>query len=221
MQKILTLAADWQTLSLLKTFFKKEQFLLYSAQSIKRAEQILKKENFELFLSERKLVDGDVLPLLVKIKAKKIFMKILVFSDQKSLQDRIAILKLADDFIAKPFNNYEFSLKIKNLLALDKKIEARILADERFLLKDSLLGDSSHGFFRSQELRILECFYKHKNLLVSYETISAYVWGYREPLPIKKTINVYVRRIRAKLNSRYRIDTVKNRGYRFIDVIGK
>ena len=221
MQKILTLAANWQTLSLLKTFFKKEQFALYAAQSIKRAEQILKKENFELFLSERKLVDGDVLPLLAKIKAKKIFMKTLVFSDQKSLQDRIATLKLADDFIAKPFNNYEFSLKIKNLLAFDKKIGERILIDERFLLKDSLLCDSSRGFFRSQELRILECFYKHKNLLVSYETISAYVWGYREPLPIKKTINVYVRRIRAKLNSRYRIDTVKNRGYRFIDVIGK
>lgn len=221
MQKILILANDWQTLTFLRTFFKKSNFCLHAAQSLHRAETLLKTHNFDLLVADRILADGDVLALFAKIKIKKLFSKSLVFSDQKSLQDRLDTLKLADDFIAKPFNSLEFSLKVKNLLALDRKVPEQLLADERFLLKDSGSNPETNLFFRSQELKILECFYKHKNLLVSYETIAAYVWGYREPMPIRKTINVYVRRIRSKLNKAYRIDTIKNRGYRFVVLMGK
>ncbi len=87
------------------------------------------------------------------------------------------------------------------------------------LFKDSSSLNTQVERFRPQEFKILECFYKHKNIIVSYETISAYVWGYKEPLPIKKTINVYVRRIRSKLNKNFVIQTIKNRGYKFIDLM--
>mgnify|MGYP002344854347 FL=1 len=219
MQKVLILENDWLVLSLLRDFFKKQNYLINFAQSLKRAEELLKRNTFDLFLCERILPDGDTLFLLEKIKEKNLFMKVLVFSHKKSLIDRITILKLADDFIAKPFNSIEFLLKIKNILSMDKIFRQNYLEETRFLLKDSSSLNTQAERFRPQELKILECFYKHKNIIVSYETISAYVWGYKEPLPIKKTINVYVRRIRSKLNKNFVIETIKNRGYKFIDLM--
>lgn len=218
MQKVLVLENDWQVLSLLCDFFKKHNHLVSCAQSIKRAEMLLKQNSFDLFLCERILPDGDALFLLDKIKEKNLFMKTLVISHRKSLTERIEALRLADDFIAKPFNSTELLLKIRNILFLEKRVRQNFFEKSLFLLKDSSSPNISENRFRPQELKILECFFKHKNLLVTYETISSYVWGYKEPLPLRKTINVYIRRIRSRLSINYKIETIKNLGYRFIDL---
>jgi DNA-binding response OmpR family regulator len=218
MKRILILENDWLNLSSLNNYLKKKGHLVNCSQSIKRAESLLKKSKFDLFLCERFLPDGDVLDLLEKIKEKKLFMRILVFSHKKSLFDRIDILKLANDFLAKPFNLIELSLKVDNLLKLEKIEDNNFIENSLFLLKDSdNLENKNH--LRPQELKILECLLKHKNMVLPYETISSYVWGYREPQPLKKTISVYIRRIRTKLFLKnLKIITVKNRGYKLINL---
>ena len=218
MKKVLILESDKPILYLLSDFLKKQNHLISCAQSIQRAEELLKKDNFDLFLCERILPDGDAISLLDKIKEKNLFMRVLVCSHKKSLIDRIEVLKLADDFVAKPFNLIELTLKIKNILSLEKISKQNLLENSPFLLRDSCSKNNEINHFRPQEIRILECFFKHKNMVISYETISSYVWGYKEPLPIKKTINVYIRRIRSKLSPIFKIKTIKNRGYQFIDL---
>ena len=172
MKKILILENDWNLLSSLSDFLKKKGHLSYCSQSIKRAEELFKKNTFDLLLCERVLPDGDALDLLEKIKERNLFTKVLVFSSKKSLVDRIATLKLADDFIAKPFNFTELTLKIKNILRLEK-IANQDFFENSFLSfrEDAFLNDKVNHF-RPQELKILECFSKHKNMVISYETIS-------------------------------------------------
>ncbi len=218
MKRILILDNDWLILSSLSNFLRKKGHLVNCAQSIARAEDLLIKYKFDLFLCERILTDGDVIDLLKKIKEKKLFMRTLVFSNKKSLVDRITVLKLANDFLAKPFNSIELCLKIENLLHLEKIETSGFIENSLFLFKDANVIED-HNHFRPQELKILECLFRHKNIVVSYETISAYVWGYKEPLPLKKTISVYVRRIRTKLFLKnLKIITIKNRGYKLIDL---
>lgn len=218
MKKILILENDWLILSSLNDFLKNKGCLVSCSQSIKRAEELLEKDCFDLFLSERILEDGDILNLLEKLKDKKLFMRSLIFSQRKSLKDRISVLKLADDFVAKPLDLTELCLKIENLLKLEKIDDSGFIENKLLLLKDSdALTNCEH--FRPQELRILECLLKHKNMVVSYEIISSYVWGYKEPLPMRKTVNVYIRRIRMKLFlQNLKIITFKNRGYKLIDL---
>lgn len=216
MKRVLILENDWLVLSTLNDHLKKEGCLVNCAQTIERAKSLLLKYKFDLFVCERILEDGDALDLLDLIKDKKLFTRILVLSQKKSLPDRIDTLKLANDFLAKPFNLIELYLKIDNLLNLERIGGDEFIENSLFLLKDSdSLENKNH--FRPQELKILECLLKHKNMVISYETISSYVWGYRDSFPLKKTISVYIRRIRTKLFlQNFKIVTVKNRGYKII-----
>lgn len=221
MEKILILETDHSFLSSLSDFLREKGYLVSLAQNIERAEALLGRGNFDLFLTERFSSDGDVLELLDRLRERKLFMRTLVFSPHQSILCRIAVLKLANDFIAKPFNLIELHLKIKNLLSLQKIEDSGFIENSTLLLKDSG-GNSSTNYFRPQELKILDCLFKHKDMVVSYETISAYVWGYKEQLPLKKTINVYVRRIRSKLSPyKLMIKTIKNRGYKLVNLAKK
>lgn len=221
MKRILILENDWSNLSYLKDLLTNKGYCISCVQSIKRTEFLLGENNFDLLLCERFLLDGDVLDLLEDIKARKLFMRVLVISSEKSLVDRINILKFADDFLAKPFNQIELLLKIKNLLNLERIGDDNFLENSLMIFKDGA-GSNYECHFRPQELKILECLFKHKNMIISYETISSFVWGYKEELPLKKTINVYIRRIRSKLvPEKYKILTIRNRGYKFIELMEK
>lgn len=218
MKRILILENDWFVLSTLNDHLKKKGYWVSCSQTIERAESLLLKNKFDLFICERIVNDEDILDFLDSIKERKLFMRVLVFSQKKSLIDRIDVLKLANDFLAKPFNSTELYLKIDNLLNLERIGGDEFIENSLFLLKDSDVSEN-RNHFRPQELKILECLFKHKNMVISYETISSYVWGYRDSFPLKKTISVYIRRIRTKLFlQNLKIMTVKNRGYKLIDL---
>lgn len=214
MQKILILENNSQLLFKLNDFLKSNGYLVSCAQNIDRVENLLKNNLFDLFLCEGYAEEDKDLDFLEKIKEKNLFMRVMVLSQKKSLQDRLKVLRLADDFLAKPFDLTELHLKIKNLLSLEKIKDSNFIENSHFLLKDSQALKEKNNF-RPQELKILECLFKHKNLVVSYQTISNYVWGDKENKPIKKTISVYIRRIRSRLNiGDFKIETFKGRGYR-------
>ncbi len=222
MQKILILDHDYFVMSSLRTLLEKRGHLVNCVQSLTRAEELLKKDSFDLLVAERKLADGSSLDLLEKIKERHLFLRTLVISRHKSLAERIETLKLADDFLAKPLHFGELLLKINNLLRMRKLGNQDFLENNQFLLRENNFSAQANLQLRPQELKILECLIRHQNMVISYETIASYVWGYREVLPIKKTISVYIRRIRSKLPAEdFQILTYKNRGYKFIDLRAK
>lgn len=218
MKKILILDHDFFLLSSLQNLLHKRGYAVNCTQSIRNAERLLKNYHYDLFLLERILPDGNSLELLERIKERHLFLRTLVISQKKSLVDRIEVLKLADDFLAKPVNLTELFLKIENLVRLQKLGDQNFLENNGFLLKEENYIDADKLKLRPQELKILECLVQHKNMVISYDTITSYVWGYKDFLPIRKTISVYIRRIRSKLTrANLKIITYKNRGYKLSD----
>lgn len=216
MKRILILESNRQLLFRLNDYFKDKGYLVFCAQTVERAENLLKNKIFDLLLCEGLVQGSDSLDFLERIKERNLFMRVMVSSQKKSLKDRLAILRLADDFLAKPFDLTELHLKIRNLLSLEKIKDSGFIENSHFLLRDSEPLQLKNNF-RPQELKILECLFKHKNLVVSYQTISNYVWGDMDNKPIKKTISVYIRRIRGRLgNANLKIETFKGRGYRLV-----
>lgn len=218
MEKILVLEDDPQLLHLVSKLLVDELYRVTKGDSLSRAKELLKKNNFDLLIVDRVLKDGDSLDLIEEIRKIDPHLRILVFSRKRLVEDRIKTLTLADDFLAKPFTGQEFLLKVRNILKRSKSINPAVLklADDSYL-NYSVIHNSSNSLLRNKERLILECLLKYSPAVVDYETITAYVWGYAKTHPSKKTINVYVRRIRMKLGDLAgRLETIRGQGYRFI-----
>jgi len=125
------------------------------------------------------------------------------------VEQRVEALRFSDDFLAKPLNLLELSLRVRNLLALDRKI---------LVMRDSVSSwCQEKQTLRPQEIRILQCLWHHRNMIVSYENLLSYVWGMKEPLPSALSVSVYIRRIRMKLGAQaHSIQTISGRGFRLI-----
>lgn len=218
MEKILILEDNQQLLQLVSAVLKSESYQVFKGDSLKRAKELLKKVNFDLLILDRVLKDGDSIDLIEEIREVDPYLRILVLSKKRFVEDRIKTLSLADDFLAKPFTTDELLLKIRNLLRRSKLIKSRGLKlsdDTNF--NYGVIRNSGNLVLRKKERLILECLLKFSPAIVNYDLITSYVWGYGKQHPSKKTINVYVRRIRMKLgNLSGRLETIRGQGYRYI-----
>ena len=219
MEKILILEDNYQLLKLISTLLTDESYQVFKGDSLKRGRDLLVKHKFDLLILDRVLRDGDSLDLLKDINKKDPHQRVLVFSKKRLVEDRIETLNLADDFLAKPFTSQEFLLKVKNILKRSKGVKLPVLklADNSFL-NYGVISDSKKTILRKKERQILECLLQYSPSIVSYELITSYVWGFTENHPSRKTVNVYIRRIRMKLGDlSKRLETIRGQGYRFLN----
>ncbi len=218
MNKILILEDDIHLLSSLKQVLLKENFQVDLAQKLSRAEELVYTENYDLLIFDRIIEQDDSLTFLESIKNEKNFTRVLMISQKKLLPDRIQALKVADDFLAKPFAIKELLLKVNNLLSRSKLQLAQTQYCPYFFLNDAgFVKDCNSGnlyYLPKKERQILQCLLLHQNQAVSYQTLINYVWSTTENLPQQRTLNVYVRRIRLKIGQfgKY-IKTIRDYGF--------
>lgn len=218
MFKILILEDDINLITTLKRVLVKENFQVDLAQKISRAEQLVNEHNYDLLIFDR-LIDGiDSATFLEEIKSDRKFLRVLMISQKKLLADRLLALKVADDFLAKPFVIKELLLKVNNLLSRSKlSLEDSYTCPYFFLNDSGILQGIKNGesfYLPKKEKQILECLLLHQNQAVSYQTLIDYVWPSLDKLPQQRTLNVYVRRIRLKIGhfGQY-IKTIRDYGF--------
>jgi len=218
MFKILLLEDDLSFLKTLKELLNKANYQVDIARELSRAEELVYEQEYDLLIFDRLIADEDSLNFLEELRAKQYFMRVLLISHKKLLLDRILALKVADDFLAKPFASKELLLKVKNLLSRSRvKLKEQYVCPQ-FFLSDSGLLTSINGkesfYLPKKERKILECLLLHQNQAVSYQTLINYVWPRTDDLPQQRTLNVYVRRIRLKIGrfSQY-LKTIRDYGF--------
>jgi DNA-binding response OmpR family regulator len=218
MFKILLLEDDLSFLKTLKELLNKANYQVDIARELSRAEELVYEQEYDLLIFDRLIADEDSLNFLEELRAKQYFMRVLLISHKKLLLDRILALKVADDFLAKPFASKELLLKVKNLLSRSRvKLKDQYVCSQFFLSDSGLLTsiDGEESFYLpKKERRILECLLLHQNQAVSYQTLINYVWPRTDDLPQQRTLNVYVRRIRLKIGrfSQY-LKTIRDYGF--------
>lgn len=218
MFKILILEDDLNLLNTLQRVLKKAGYQVDLAQKLARAEELVAEQDYDLLIFDRLIAHEDSANFLEEIKNEKKFLRILVISHKKLLPDRLLSLKVADDFLAKPFVLNEFLLKVKNLLSRSKlSIEDSFTCPYFFLNDSGILQSAKNSqsfYLPKKEKLILECLLLHQNQTVSYQSIMNYVWPNLDNLPQQRTLNVYVRRIRLKIgNFGQYIKTIRDYGF--------
>jgi phosphate regulon transcriptional regulator PhoB len=147
---------------------------------------------------------------------------IIMLTAKSDEVDRVVGLEVgADDYVAKPFSPKELVARVRAVLRRARSTdEPRVLSAGPVVLDPSRHGVSVHGQpleLTPKEFDLLQALLEAAGRVLSREHLLNHVWGYARADEIEsRTVDVHVRRLRAKLgDAGQRIATVKSVGYRF------
>ena len=147
---------------------------------------------------------------------------IIMLTAKSDEVDRVVGLEIgADDYVSKPFSPKELVARVRAVLRRARPEPApRVLAQSAITLDPSRHMVTLHGRrleLTPKEFDLLHALLQAAGRVLSREHLLNRVWGYARADEIEsRTVDVHVRRLRAKLgDAGTRITTVKSVGYRF------
>ncbi|MFE9575835.1 response regulator transcription factor [Nocardia sp. NPDC006044] len=132
--------------------------------------------------------------------------------------DRVLGLEAgADDYVTKPFSPRELALRVASVLRRAQVVRedaSPTLRDGAIEVRPSFrlaLVDGAPVDLTPREFDLLVFLLRHPQQVFSREQLLAQVWGW--DFGDLSTVTVHIKRLRAKLGARHRIETVWGRGY--------
>ncbi|HUB82818.1 MAG TPA: response regulator transcription factor [Bryobacteraceae bacterium] len=154
-----------------------------------------------------------------ELRATGIRTPILMLTARGSVDDRVAGLDSgADDYLAKPFDFKELLARLRALLRRSTGLRPQVVR-----IADLTLNTANHGVTRAgrslsltaKEYALLEFLMLNENRVVDRERIAQHVWDESFD-PFSNIIDVYIKRLRGKLEAGGRarmIQTRRGEGY--------
>lgn len=213
--KILLLEDDTVLANILIDYLEEEYDVTHT-YSMQKALELAEEQNFALYIFDINVPDGDGISLLQKLRSfsdttPTIF--ITAFHDTKYLKS--AFDSGANDFIRKPFDLEELTVRIENIkkhFGLDSCIQLaeNIVFDKQ--TKRIQSGDMSYAL-RAKDSACLQYLYQNRNRVVSADEILQNLWDYDE-MPSDDAVRTIIKELRKVLGKEHIIN-VRGEGYRF------
>ena len=174
--------------------------------------------NYDLIIVDYGFGLKDVLNFIEEIRTSFPITKIIVISNDKSIDTEIKILKAgADDYIYKPIH---FELLIARI---ESKI--RFANSKQIIIKDLVISPNDETIMYKSNLielkgkpfEVFTHLAKHPNQVISKEQLLDAIWEEPE-LVTPNVIEVAINQIRQKIDKPLgitTIETVRRRGYKF------
>jgi len=186
---------------------------------------LARRERFEVILLDVMLPGMDGLQVCRALRSDPgtAAVPIIMLTAKGEESDRIVGLELgADDYITKPFSPNEVIARIRALLRRAQRLatpESRILYGplsvdvDRHVVKT----DGDEVRLTAKEFLLLQYLMEHRGRVLSRDLLLSDVWGYSYTGGTR-TVDVHVRRLRAKLGAEHEqlIGTVRNVAYKFV-----
>lgn len=229
---LLIVEDELASLNLLASYFEKEGYTVFKAESGEKALSVLEKRPIDVILLDINLPGKDGLSLTRELRAQSKVGIILVTSKKDDV-DRIVGLELgADDYVTKPYNPRELIVRVRNLVSrlAERPTTTQLgvggnqqLAFEDWVLQTGrrLLKSSSGEVVQltEGEFKLLMALIDNAGSVLSRDALMRRTER-RDWLPNDRTIDVLVARIRKKLGDdrdapKY-INTAHGTGYIFV-----
>jgi two-component system, OmpR family, phosphate regulon response regulator PhoB len=147
---------------------------------------------------------------------------IIMLTAKSDEVDRVVGLEVgADDYVAKPFSPKELVARVRAVLRRARPSQpTRVLTVGPVTLdpeRHAVKLDGKALQLTPKEFDLLRALFEAAGRVLSREYLLNHVWGYARADEIEsRTVDVHVRRLRAKLgDAGSRIATIKSVGYRF------
>jgi DNA-binding response OmpR family regulator len=162
----------------------------------------------QLILLDVRLPDGSGFDFCRQLRQLGLRQPVIMLTARQEELDKVLGLEMgADDYVTKPFSLRELLSRIRAQLrraygdyAPAGSGAAIIVAD---LVLDQAMGQARRGEqvvpLTPTEFRLLSYFAQHRGQVLTRAQILESVWGYTAGADSERTVNVYVRRLREKI----------------------
>ena len=224
MSKILLLEDDLSLINGLTFAFKKENFDLDIARSIREADKLWSDGKYDLLILDISLPDGSGFEICKKVRQiSKVPIIFLTASDEE-ISIIMGLDIGGDDYITKPFKMGVLISRINALLRRAKKFEAKETelssnGIEVLLLKGQVFQNGNLLDLTAGEYKLLCLFMQNPGVVLSKDKILEKLWDSENNYVDDNTLTVYVRRLRMKIEENpsepQMLLTVRRMGYKW------
>jgi len=218
--RVLIVDDDRQVCSFIKRLLSQEGYAVDTAYDGEEGEYLAINFPYDLIILDVLLPKKDGIEICRSLRLKKLDTPILMLTTKDGVENGVRGLDTgADDYLPKPFAFRELLAKARALLRRAAPSRSPHLQVGK-LVMDTVTREVQQGQRRIQligkEYAILEYLMRNPNRIITKTMLEEHVWGL-EFDSISNVIDVYIRRLRRKINERERpslIETVRGSGYR-------
>jgi two-component system OmpR family response regulator len=189
-----------------------------SALTIRDGKYFLDVRHYNLVIIDADFGLSEVFKFIDYAKETYPLIKIVVISDDESVESEIKTLKMgADDYIKKPIH---FDLLITRInVALRSGKESQIKIKDLIIVKDEekIIYKGQETYLKGKSFEVFTHLARYPNQVISKEQLLDAIWEEPE-LVTPNVIEVAINQIRQKVDKVFKIDTIKTirrRGYKF------
>lgn len=224
MRKILLIEDNETIIIGLKYTLEQENFDVDIAKNIIEAKSKIKKYDYNIYLLDIALPDGEGYEICKYVKEKGNYPVIFLTAKDEE-KDVVQGLDMgADDYIIKPFRTRELVSRINSVL---RRYENTNIEEHKIQCKNIVIDSNTAKVYKdgkellltSLEYRILLMLFNNKGILIKREQLLEKIWDIAGSFVNDNTLTVYIKRIREKLDDKNGeiIQTVRGIGYMVVE----
>lgn len=220
MRKILLVEDNYTIIMGLKYSLEQENFEVDTAKNIVTAKSKIKKQEYDLYLLDIALPDGEGYEICKTIKEKENSPVIFLTAKDEETDIVQGLDMGADDYVVKPFRTRELISRINSVL---RRYQKNTTSENQIKCQNILIDNNTAKVYKngkeviltSLEYKILLMLFNNKNILVTREQILDKIWDVAGNFVNDNTLTVYIKRIREKIDDKDGkiIQTVRGIGY--------
>jgi DNA-binding response OmpR family regulator len=222
--KILLIEDESDLAQSIVILLSKEGYSIEWVDKYKEAVKRIDQRNYDCFLVDISLPDGNGLNIVRLLKEINTDSGIIVITAKNSFNDRIEGLDLgADDYLSKPFHLAELNSRIKAVLRRRKFAGQKCIEiDNLKIIPENFEVQVDEAFveFTRKEFELLLFLASNKNRVLTKDSIAEHIWGdYNDISYSYDFLYSHIKNIRKKLlekGSKDYIQSVYGIGYKFL-----
>ncbi|HTX34115.1 MAG TPA: response regulator transcription factor [Bryobacteraceae bacterium] len=199
---------------------REQAYAVDTAPDGEQAVYLASVNSYDLVILDVMLPIKDGYAVCRELRAAGLRIPILMLTARDAVDDRVAGLDSgADDYLVKPFDFKELLARLRALLRRSATLRPPVAC-----VADLVLNTGSHRVERAgkavpltaREYALLEFLVLNEGRVVGREEIAQHVWDENFD-PLSNVIDVYIRRLRGKLDAGFSprlIHTLRGAGYR-------
>lgn len=218
--KILLLEDDLNLSEIVEEYLIDEGYEVNLVSDADEALSLAYEKHFDLWILDVKVPLGDGFSLLKELRSSGKSTPAIFLTSLNAVEDlKEGFEAGCDDYIKKPFELKELSLRIESLLKRDFAHKNENYEDLgngfKIALNSQILYQNNKAIpLPSKEIKLLLLLLKHKNNFISVEKIFEELWDYDEE-PSELSLRVYVKNLR-KILGKSAITNQRGRGYCYV-----